>query len=40
MTPFVFSGEHADLLRYEGVAHVSLFGSVWARDAASNNSDV
>lgn len=31
--------EHADLLRHEGVAHVSLFGSV-ARDAASSNSDV
>jgi predicted nucleotidyltransferase len=30
---------HADLLRREGVVHVSLFGSV-ARDAASANSDV
>lgn len=31
--------EHADDLRREGVAHVSLFGSV-ARDAASAMSDV
>jgi uncharacterized protein len=31
--------EHADVLRREGVAHVSLFGSV-ARDTASSGSDV
>jgi uncharacterized protein len=31
--------EHAELLRREGVAHVSLFGSV-ARDAANSGSDV
>lgn len=31
--------EHADLLRREGVAHVSLFGSV-ARDTANALSDV
>jgi predicted nucleotidyltransferase len=31
--------EHADLLRHEGVAHISLFGSV-ARDAAGADSDV
>jgi uncharacterized protein len=31
--------EHAEILRREGVAHVSLFGSV-ARDAAHPDSDV
>jgi len=31
--------EHADTLRREGVAHVSLFGSV-ARDTAGPDSDV
>lgn len=31
--------EHADELRREGIAHVSLFGSV-ARDAAGADSDV
>jgi uncharacterized protein len=31
--------EHAELLRREGVVHVSLFGSV-ARDAANQDSDV
>jgi predicted nucleotidyltransferase len=31
--------EHADVLRREGIAHVSIFGSV-ARDAAGPDSDV
>ena len=31
--------EHADILRREGVAHVSLFGSV-ARDSGGADSDV
>lgn len=31
--------EHAELLRHEGVAHVSLFGSV-ARDTANSGSDI